>query len=234
MFLALTVGGGILPRSATTSQTYTDSVTKVSVHGGSGSVEVRGGGAAGRVDVTRQLSWGPFSSQPRPDESVQSGVLGLSARCDGFLNWCSIAYVVTVPDGTAVSVDQGSGAVRLAGQFGATDAKTGSGSISITGGGDSVRLETGSGGISATGLQSSQVVAHTGSGGIDLDLARPADSVTAETGSGGVTVRVPQGAYSVAVRTGSGSSHVNVTNDPTSSHRIQATTGSGSVTVSYR
>lgn len=234
VFLGLTVGGGALGGSASTSQTYTGPISKIDLHGGSGTVEVRAGGSTGRVDVTRHLTWGPFGAQPVPDESVQAGVLSLSAGCRGFLTWCSIDYTVSVPDGTAVAVDQGSGAVRLSGQFGAVAAKTGSGSVTVSGAGDSVRLETGSGGISGNGLQSLQVYAHTGSGGIDLDLARAADSVRAETGSGGVTVRVPQGSYAVTVRTGSGGQRIGVANDPSSAHRIDASTGSGSVSVDYR
>lgn len=186
------------------------------------------------MDVARELRWGPFGAQPVPNESLHTGVLSLSAGCSGLLTWCSIDYTVSVPDGTTVAVDQGSGAVRLSGRFGTVTAKTGSGSVAVSGAGDSVRLETGSGGISSNGLEASQLYAHTGSGGIDLDLARAADSVRAETGSGGVTVRVPQGSYAVTVRTGSGSQRVGVATDPGSPHRIDASTGSGSVSVEYR
>ena len=233
-FLALSSGGGVFGQSATTNRTFTEQVSRVEVRGGSGTIDIRAGGTPGRVEVTREAHWGPFNAQPAPEESVDAQTLRLAAGCSGFLSWCSIDYILSVPDGTAVSIDQGSGAVTLTGRLGTTDAKTGSGTITARGIADSLRLETGSGSITASDLQSSQVTAHTGSGSITLDLARAASSLAAETGSGSITLRVPQGSYAVDVDTGSGSRQVDVASDPKAPNRIQAKTGSGSVSVHYR
>ena len=209
-------------------------VRAIEFNGSSGDVEVRADSASGTVALTRRLSWGPGSSQPTPDESVQDGTLHVTTDCSGFMSWCSVDYVMHVPTGTVVTLRNGSGDIELSGDLGATEASTGSGDVTVTGGGDTLKLSAGSGDIEASGLEATQVIGNTGSGSLDLDFARAPDDVSLEAGSGDVTVSLPRGSYAVDVTTGSGDESVTVTDDPTASDHVRVKTGSGNVEVAYR
>lgn len=119
---------------------------------------------------------------------------------------------VRVPEAFDVSVDVGSGAVRVGPRLrGDLRVDTGSGAVVVgdvtgdrivvdTGSGGvragrlvgDVRIDTGSGGVSVESVDG-PVLVDTGSGGVSiaLDSAAPA---TVDTGSGGVTVALPRGA----------------------------------------
>jgi hypothetical protein len=227
------VTGGIR-RSATETQTYTKDIRAIAFNGSSGNVEIRADAAPGTVEVTRHYNWGPGSSRPKPEETVNGPTLQIDAPCSGFLGWCSIDYVLRVPVGTAVNLETGSGDVALRGSLGNTMATTGSGDLDVTGSGDQLQLKTGSGDIQATGLTASKVSGRTGSGSVDLDFVDAPQNVVLDAGSGDVSVRVPQGSYAVGVMTGSGDQHVGVTNDPNDPDHITVKTGSGDVEVAYR
>lgn len=206
------VGSGPFSR-VVEHETLTHAVDAISVTGGSSDIEVRGGAAAGTVEVTRRMSWGPFTSSPYVTESWEGNTLQVLADCDG---WCSIDYVLQVPDGTAASVETGSGGMLLEGRLG------------------DLTLRAGSGDLEGNELSAGSVNTRTGSGDIDLSFASEPASVTAEAGSGDVSVRVPEGSYGVAVTTGSGIQDITVNQFGDSSRPIRVETGSGDVDVSYR
>ena len=226
---------GGLWHSAETSGSYPQAISRLAFDGGSGDVEVRADASGPGVQVTRRLSWGPGSSQPQPNEGVTGSTLTIgSPDCSGLLRSCSIDYVVHVPAGTEVALQNGSGDVALSGALGTTVARTGSGDVAVTGGGDRLQVEAGSGDIEATGLTASQVIGHTGSGSMDLDFADAPSGVALDAGSGDISVRLPRGSYAVDVTTSSGDRSVDVTDDPASPDHVRVTTGSGDVEVAYR
>ena len=205
--------GGIW-QTADEQKTYSQPVSALTIRGGANDLEVRGGGAVGTVQVARHLSWGPGSSRPTPTETWSGDTLSIDASCEGFLSWCSIDYVVTVPDATTVSVDSGSGDVTLDGSLGA------------------VTVEIGSGDLDGRRLSSATVEGRTGSGDIDLAFAEAPTSLTLKAGSGDVSVRVPDDhAYATTISTGSGDEEVTTRTDPSSTNRIAIETGSGDVEV---
>lgn len=198
-------------------QTYDRAVGALTVAGGSSDVEIRGGGTPGSVVVHRHLSWGPGSGTPTPKESWDGSTLTIGAECGGLLGWCSVDYVITVPDSTDVSVDVESGDITVGGGLGG------------------VRLTAGSGDIDATSLRASRVTAETTSGDVDLALESAATPVDVRTGSGDATVRLPRGTtYAVDAVPGSGDRDVRVSTDPGSSSTLQVRTGSGDIEVDYR
>src|SRR3954451_6326114 len=211
------VAGGLW-RSADQQQTYRQDVTRLTFAGGSSDVEVRGGAPEGTVHVERHLSWGPGASRPVPKETWVGGDLTIDAGCDGaFLSWCSIDYVVTVPDATTVTVHNGSGDIAVSGALGA------------------ISLDAGSGDIAGSDLATSAVTARTGSGDIEVELAAAAPTVDLRTGSGDVEVRLPDDrAYAVTTDSGSGSRDVAVRTDPAGADQVRVRTGSGDITVDYR
>jgi hypothetical protein len=217
------------------NQVYPQRISDIAFEGSSGDVQVRADSASGKVEVTRHLSWGPGSNQPKPDETVSGSTLRIASGCSAFMSWCSIDYIVHVPAGTNVSLNSGSGDVVLAGDLGTIVAETGSGDISVEGSGtEPLSLKAGSGDIDARGLDSGQVVGRTGSGNLDLDFAQVPTALTLNAGSGDVSVKVPQGSYAVSGGSGSGDRTIDVATNPSSTNQIVVRTGSGDVEVGYR
>jgi hypothetical protein len=122
----------------------------------------------------------------------------------------SISYEISVPPGSSVKSNSGSGSQTISGTQGPVDvhtgsggitlsdargqitATTGSGSITVTGIRGEFRGHTGSGGIRVQGEQTGRWEVQTGSGGIDIQLPKSASfDLNAHTGSGGVSVDFP-------------------------------------------
>lgn len=106
-----------------------------------------------------------------------------------------------------LTLDTGSGGVTINGVHGESLVMdTGSGSIQ---GGDidvrALKADVGSGGLRIDHIKSRTASVDAGSGGVDLQFDSVVDDLTAEAGSGGVTIRVPgaQGG-DVDIQTGSG------------------------------
>ncbi|TQN27831.1 putative adhesin [Haloactinospora alba] len=163
---------------------------------------------------------------------------------------------VTVRDVTGdAELTASSGNVRATGVSGNLDLETSSGGINARpsgGGAETVRARSSSGSIDLREVRTENLEVETssgsadvagefttaevrsGSGSISLEAGGAFDRVTADTGSGSVDMRVPDGAYDVTGSTGSGSRDVDVDRDDDADSRIDATTGSGSVSISAR
>ncbi|WP_323095798.1 DUF4097 family beta strand repeat-containing protein [Intrasporangium sp. YIM S08009] len=217
--------------SRTTSETFQRVPATLTIRGGANDIEVRGGGASGSVGVLTDTRC-PGGNAPRP--SWSGDTLVVDGDCGGFLGWGSVDHVITVPDGTAVTVETGSGDVAMAGSLGATRATSGSGDLSARDIAGPLSLETGSGDVEGSGLGRADVTAKTGSGDVDLDFSSAADAVRVQTGSGDASVRLPAGVYAVSAETGSGDTEVGVTNSPTGADHVTVRTGSGDIEVRYR
>jgi Putative adhesin len=135
----------------------------------------------------------------------------------------SIDYDITVPKGTQLQAQTGSGDLHLLNLDGSVKAGTGSGDVEGSGLSGRVSLETGSGDIRADFRQATDVKAQTGSGSIRLHNVQ--GSLVAGTGSGDLEVGgTPSGGWKL--ETGSGS----VILDTGSAHfTLDASTGSGNV-----
>ena len=174
--------------------------------------------------------------------SVKDGVLRLKGDC----GWqCSADFVVTVPRGTKVTGENGSGDLSISGVSG-VDAKSRSGTIELDDLTGDVKLDltsgdveigdlTGkldvtanSGDIKASGLKGGPVNVQTSSGDIELELAE-ANDIRAKGTSGDVEVTAPSGGYNVSTETRSGEVDNELGDDPNGSHRIDAGTVSGDI-----
>ncbi|WP_083707469.1 DUF4097 family beta strand repeat-containing protein [Intrasporangium flavum] len=217
--------------SSTTSLSFQRVPATLTIRGGANDIEVRGGGPAGAVGVQTDARC-PGGDAPKP--SWSGDTLVVDADCAGFLGWGSVDHVVTVPDGTAVTVETGSGDLTVTGALGATRATSGSGDVAARDVAGVLSLETGSGDVDGSGLGRADVTAKTGSGDVDLDFTTAADDVRVETGSGDASVRLPAGPYAVSPSTGSGDTEVSVTNSQSSPDHVTVRTGSGDIEVRYR
>jgi Putative adhesin len=174
--------------------------------------------------------------------SVDDGVLKLDGDC----GWqCSADFVVTVPRGTKVTGENGSGDLSVEG-VGGVDAKSRSGEIKVEDVSGDVKLDltsgdvqvsdlTGkldvkanSGDIKASGLKGGPVTAETSSGDIEVELAE-ANDVHAKGTSGDIEVTAPSGGYQVTTETRSGEVDNELANDSGASHTIDAKTVSGDI-----
>ncbi len=176
---------------------------------------------------------------------VEDGKLVLDGDC----GWqCTTDFVITVPRGTKVTGETGSGDVVLQG-VGDIDVESGSGNVTATDTGGGVRLDVASGDLTVDGASGAvdietksgdlkatrltggqQVQAKAASGDIELDLDAPAP-VTADGKSGSITLQVPEGSYNVDADTRSGDTDVQVASSPDGTHLLKLDTASGDVEV---
>ncbi|TDO54600.1 DUF4097 and DUF4098 domain-containing protein YvlB [Kribbella sp. VKM Ac-2527] len=176
---------------------------------------------------------------------------GETLRLDGDCGWgCRADYIVTVPRGTRVSGEHGSGDLSVTGVSG-VDATARSGDIllkditgdvklNITSGDVTVDRLTGkldfeatSGDLEVLGFKGGPVTAKTTSGDLEIELDEAAD-VTAEGTSGDVRVLAPAGGYQVTADTSSGDVQNTIGNTSDGTHTIKATTTSGDVDLVTR
>ena len=176
---------------------------------------------------------------------------GDTLKLDGDCGWhCRADFVVTVPRGTKVTGDNGSGDLSISGVSG-VDASSRSGDISLTDVTGDVKLNltsgdveidrlTGklditatSGDVEALHLKGGSVNVETTSGDLKLELDE-ANNVSAKGTSSDVEVTAPAGGYKVSTETHSGDVDNELGNDPDGSHSIEAKTVSGDVTLATR
>ena len=179
--------------------------------------------------------------------SVKDGVLKLDGDC----GWqCSADFEVTVPRGTKVTGENGSGDLELTGVAG-VDAKSRSGKVElreingdvnldVTSGDVSVSDLTGkldvkanSGDIEAADLKGGPVNVETSSGDMELQLAEASD-VHAKGSSGDIEITAPGGDYKVSTESRTGDIENSLGNSADASHTLTATTTSGDIELHAR
>jgi hypothetical protein len=179
--------------------------------------------------------------------SVKDGVLKLDGDC----GWqCSADFEVTVPRGTKITGENGSGDLELSGVAG-VDVKSRSGEVTLreingdvnldlTSGDVSVSDLTGkldvkanSGDIEAAGLKGGPVDVETSSGDIELQLAE-ANDVRVKGTSGDIEITAPGGDYKVSTESRTGDVENSLGNSADASHSLTATTTSGDIELHAR
>jgi hypothetical protein len=179
--------------------------------------------------------------------SVKDGVLKLDGDC----GWqCSADFEVTVPRGTKVTGENGSGDLELSGVAG-VDAKSRSGKVELREIDGDVNLDVTSGDVSvsdltgkldvkansadieAADLKGGPVTVETSSGDMELQLAE-ANDVSAKGSSGDIEITAPTGDYKVTTETHSGDTENNLGNNTNASHTITAKTTSGDIELHAR
>ncbi|NIK55756.1 DUF4097 family beta strand repeat-containing protein [Kribbella shirazensis] len=173
--------------------------------------------------------------------SVDDGVLKLDGDC----GWqCTADFEVTVPRGTKVTGENGSGDLELTG-VGAVDAKSRSGKVELREVDGDVSLDVTSGDISVDSLAGKlQVKANSGdieakdvkgavdvettSGDIEVSLAE-ANDVHAKGTSGDIEITAPGSDYKVTTDTKHGEVDNELGTSGTGAHTLTATTTSGNI-----
>ncbi|HEX2059969.1 MAG TPA: hypothetical protein VHK90_04450 [Thermoanaerobaculia bacterium] len=176
------------PRRAATTAA---GVTKVVIHAESGSLDVQGTAGATQIAVNGTACTSEEDFLPRMTLTLRK--VGTELHIDaqipdknvvfGFFN-ARIDFTVTMPAGLPVSIDDGSGSIKVT-NVGATSIEDGSGSIEV----ENIR---------------GALAINDSSGSIDIDTVH--GNVTIDDGSGEVTVRNVTGA--VQIEDGSGAINV--------------------------
>ncbi len=221
-------------RETETVRTTYRGVKSVQFDTGPGDVSVVQGARGTPVRVTARITRS-FTSPQRLDR-VEGAALRLTSNCRTWLNGaCDVNYDVTVPPGTRIEAQVGSGDVSIAGL------RTGSPIVVRAGSGDldlrdvsapQLDLRVGSGDIAGDLRRSPLVDVKLGSGDLALALGRAPEHLRTSTGSGDVEVTVPAGpSYRIDTDTGSGdvTSDAALAHDDRSPRLLAVSTGSGDV-----
>jgi hypothetical protein len=213
---AATLVSGFFEQRREAVESLTGVVTTLDVDTGVGDVTVRTGPAGSAASLITTRRWAFV--EPTATAIVADGTLRLRGVCMGGLSGlsnCSVDFTVTVPAGTTVRVATDSGDVTVAGATADVEARTTSGDVRLT------------------GTRSAKVAAQTSSGDVRLQFAAVPDDVRARTTAGDVTILLPPGgpAYRVTTRSPAGDHRVDVAQDPTSTHVVDAATSVGDIVV---
>jgi len=196
---------------AATSFTVGGRVTTVIIEAGSGSVDVTGASRS-TVAVSQQASYS--TKPPAASRTLKGTTLTLSYTCAVELT-CGISYTVAVPQGVAVRVSAGAGAITLTALSG------------------SVSAQTSAGLITAVDLVAADASLKSDAGGIIATWSVPPRSLHASTDLGAITLTVPGSvAYKISTRTFVGTSTVTVRRSASSPYAITTSSDVGSVSIS--
>jgi len=217
--LAIGAGVGLLNvafrQTRVETAVYTQPVSRVVVDTSTGSIEVRRGDAGSPIGVRRTLEWSYGSATSQ--EAVSGDVLMIRGRCGTTIGFgsCSVSYVISVPEATAVNLTSSTGSVQVQGLSGDVQARTSTGSVELT------------------ALRSSTATAETSTGSVLVSFAAPPTSVNARASTGSVDVVLPHDGttYDVRASTSTGHQSVTVPVDTSSPRHVIASTSTGSVQV---
>src|SRR4029077_2571368 len=160
--------------------------------------------------------------------TTPSGVI-VSPRCHFIVGACSFSFRAVLPAGKRAVLSDGSGNLTLRGLTGPVSVGAGSGDVQANLLSSTVSLQTGSGNITGSTLSGPKVRLKAGSGNIAIDDLASLD-VAVSDGSGNITLtftKVPS-----RVRVNDSSGNVSVVLPRGARYQVNATTDSGSRTVS--
>jgi hypothetical protein len=239
IFAAGSVAAGafvLLGHAARTTETIATAypgVTTVHFDTGPGNVSIIQGARGKPVLVAARITRSFIA--PQRSDHVDGGVLRLASNCDTWLGGpCGVDYDVTVPPGTRVAADVGSGDVRIAGLRtpGPIVVRSGSGDLDVRHvSAPEVDLRVGSGNIEGDLRRSPLVTVELGSGDLALALGEAPERLRASAGSGDIQLTVPAGSYRIDADTGSGDLTTDeaLVRDDRSPRSLSVRTGSGDV-----
>ncbi|WP_205698230.1 DUF4097 family beta strand repeat-containing protein [Conexibacter sp. SYSU D00693] len=191
-------------------------IRKLVVRAEGGDVTLRAGVSPFLI-VEQQVTW--LLSRPEVRQTRRGGELEVDATCPAteVALRCSLELDVLVPSTVQEVVFEGDAAdVELRGLHGV------------------VRASTGSGDLHTDRLDTVVFEVRTESGDLHLDLVGAPTRVVADTDSGDVDVVLPFGTYRVDVDSGDSDRVTGLLRDDLAPQRIDATSGSGRVTVRAR
>lgn len=204
--------GPMLRQSATTNESLPGSISSVTVKNGVGDVRVRVAQEGETPRATVTSTWG----LRRPGTSVQTSgeQATLQGSCPSAATVCSTEWLLVVPEGTDLDIDQGVGSVTLEEMDGDTDVNVGVGDATVV------------------GTSSEQVRVEVGVGDARVEAVDPPRDVRARVGVGDLSVALPD-TVDYRVDTIGGASEVrnSLGDKRTAERRVVLEIGVGNLTV---
>jgi hypothetical protein len=196
----------------------------VNVSGGSVQIER----SRGTPDWLAEASYS--GDEPDFAPRVEEGVLIVNDGCGG-LGSCTVDYLISVPEGTAVTVTADDADVTITEISAAVTITTGSGVVFLNTVKGPISVGTESGDVIGTKLEASSASFNSSSGDIDVAFERVIADLIVATGSGNVTAQLAGNSYNLTVDAGTGSTDVKIESDETSNNIVSLRTESGEITV---
>jgi len=195
-------------------------------------------GVPGRVDVVRWLDWS--AHKPEVSERWDGDKLTIQVSCTNKIKpfraviECGVGYQLSAPPNIPVTVASNGGNIRISQMTGELTLRTDDGDIATHGSRGRVQARTYSGNVYVEESRSTDVVARTDAGNIQMAFVTPPARAESETFAGNVMIRVPSGTpYALRTQTFYGMPDLQVANDPDSPYKIIATSTAGNVSITY-
>ena len=195
--------------------------------------------AAGDVQIERTtgtpewLAEATYSgTEPDFEPRVVDGELIVNEGCES-VGECSVAYLLSVPEGTEVVARTTSGSVTITSISAAVDVETSTGTVFLNTVNGTITAISGSGDILGAKLESATAAFNSASGNIDVSFQAIITNLVAESSSGNITAQLPGDSYNLNVDAGSGTLDLSIDDDETSIYMVRLKTSSGDITI-YR
>lgn len=204
--------GPMLKQTATSERALT-AVTSVRFSGGVGDVRVRAAEPGESPKAVATHTWGLW--KPKSTVRVSDGVARLTSSCPsrGFATVCSTDWLVVVPAGTDLHLEQGVGSLSVEDVTGDIEATVGVGDMRVA------------------GAESERVSVDLGVGSLRYESVEPPTAVDVKIGVGDVQVRVPDSVGYRVTTSGTAGATNNIGHDPTSERSLRVEAAVGSISI---
>lgn len=205
--------GPMLKQTETVERPLPTAITQLDVENDVGDVRVRVAEPGESPKVTSTVEWG--LREPTSSVDVSGSTATLRGQCpQGFITVCSTDWLVVVPEGTAIDIEQGVGAVGVEEATGELD------------------IEAGVGDVEVSEARSQEIDIELGVGSVRVESVEPPRGMHVRVGVGDLSVRLPDTvAYDIETDGGAGEVNNALGSTPGADRRIHLETGVGSLTV---
>lgn len=205
--------GPMLRQSESSDQTMPSQISRLDLRNDVGDVRIREAEPGERPSATSTAEWG----LRKPATSVDSsgGSATVRGECPtGPVSICSTDWIIVVPEGADLEIQQGVGEVTLEGLSG------------------DVNIQSGVGGVTLEKGTSASVDVEIGVGDVRVESVEPPRRVVGRVGVGQLTVALPDSTtYRVDMGSGASEAQNSLGSDPAAPRTVDLEAGVGGVTV---
>jgi hypothetical protein len=209
------------------SQSLDESVVELVAGVPSGSLEA-GGDLTGGAEITWKLTYD--QAEPFVSQSVDAGVLSLSADC-GFNAVCMVDFFVATAPDVNMTLDILDGPVVVHGVSGRVSVASAKGSVTLDRLSGEVEIGAAEGDVIGSALSSPVFIAGGQKGDHLLQFDATPTSVDSSTQEGNISLTVPSGTYAITTESPEAPTISGLTDDDTAANSLLASTGAGTITL---
>ncbi|TQK44265.1 putative adhesin [Streptomyces sp. SLBN-118] len=186
------------------------------------------------VQVTRQVDgWAFLGDGPEASWKMEDGKLTLRVNCDAVASDCEARHIVKVPRGVAVTVEDDNGSVTASGFDTALTVRSDNGAVTVRDSSGPLQLDSDNGEIVTERVRARTVSVKVENGDVRLGLLAAPERVETVTDNGSTLIELPRAGapYAVTAKSDNGGVDVDVPNDSSSTHVVNARSDNGKVTL---